>query len=56
MSDDSYQRGGDQEGFDTNVYSIIVVKKKYVPKDILNILEQPAEIMPPWDPMFDFVQ
>ncbi len=41
--------------FDTNVYSIIV-KKKYVPKEILDIYEQPAIKLPPWDPIYSFVQ
>jgi bleomycin hydrolase len=41
--------------FDTNVYSIIV-KKKYVPKEILNIYKQPAIKLPPWDPIYSFVQ
>jgi len=41
--------------FDTNVYSIIV-KKKYVPEEILRVLEQPPKILPPWDPMFSFVR
>jgi len=41
--------------FDTNVYSIIV-KKKYVPEEVLKIFEQPPEILPPWDPMFSFVR
>jgi bleomycin hydrolase len=37
--------------FDNHVYNIIV-KKKYVPEDILKIYEQPAIVLPPWDPMF----
>jgi bleomycin hydrolase len=41
--------------FDTNVYSIIV-KKKYVPKEILDIYKQPAIKLPPWDPVYSFVQ
>jgi len=41
--------------FDTNVYSIIV-KKKYVPKEILKIYEQPPIVLPPWDPTYSFVQ
>jgi len=41
--------------FDANVYSIIV-KKKYVPKEILDIYEQPAIKLPPWDPAYSFVQ
>jgi bleomycin hydrolase len=38
-----------------NVYSIIV-KRKYVPEEVLKILEQPPEVLPPWDPMFSFVR
>ena len=41
--------------FDTNVYSIIV-KKKYVPEEILNIYKQPPIKLPPWDPIYSFVQ
>jgi len=41
--------------FDIHVYNIIV-KKKYVPEKVLKIYEQPAEILPPWDPMLGFVQ
>jgi bleomycin hydrolase len=40
--------------FDMNVYSIIV-KKKYVPEEVLKILKQPPQALPPWDPMFAFV-
>ncbi|MBN2138905.1 MAG: C1 family peptidase [Sedimentisphaerales bacterium] len=41
--------------FDTNVYSVIV-KKKYVPEEILKAFEQPAEKLPPWDPAWAYVQ
>ena len=41
--------------FDTNVYSIIV-KREYVPKEILDIYKQPALKLPPWDPAYSFVQ
>ena len=41
--------------FDTNVYSVIV-KKKYVPKEVLEIFEQRAKRLPPWDPAWAFVQ
>jgi len=41
--------------FDTNVYSIIV-KKEYVPDEVLNIFEQPAIKRPVWDPAYAFVQ
>lgn len=40
--------------FDEYVYSIIV-KKKYVPADILKILDQPPIKRPAWDPMFAVV-
>ena len=36
--------------FDLHVYNIIV-KKKYVPEEILKIYELPSTILPPWDPM-----
>ncbi len=41
--------------FDTNVYSIIV-KKKYVPEEVLKIFEQPVIKRPAWDPMWSFVR
>ena len=37
--------------FDSHVYNI-VVKRKYVPENILKIYTQPAIVLPPWDPMF----
>ena len=40
--------------FDTNVYSIIV-KRKYVPDEVLKIFEQPAIQRPVWDPAYAFV-
>jgi len=36
--------------FDLHVYNIIV-HKKYVPDEVLKIKEEPAIILPPWDPM-----
>jgi len=41
--------------FDKNVYSVIV-KKKYVPEEVLKIFEEPAIELPPWDPAYSFVQ
>ena len=37
--------------FEDNVYKIIV-HRDYVPAEILKILEQPAEKLPVWDPMW----
>jgi len=37
--------------FEDNVYKIIV-HRDYVPEEILEILEQPAEKLPVWDPMW----
>jgi bleomycin hydrolase len=37
--------------FDSHVYNVIV-KKKYVPKEILEIFKQPVVELPPWDPMY----
>ncbi len=37
--------------FDDNVYNIIV-HRDYVPEHILEVLEQPAKKLPPWDPMW----
>lgn len=36
--------------FDLHVYNIIV-HKKYVPREILKIKDEPAVLLPPWDPM-----
>lgn len=36
--------------FDQHVYNIIVLKK-YVPEDVLQVFEQKPEVLPPWDPM-----
>jgi bleomycin hydrolase len=36
-----------------NYVQVIVVNKKYIPEKILEILKTPAEVLPPWDPMFD---
>ena len=36
--------------FDAHVYAV-VVKKKYVPEEVQQILEQPATVLPPWHPM-----
>jgi aminopeptidase C len=33
-----------------------MVKKKYVPEEVLKIFDQPAEKRPPWDPAWAFVQ
>ncbi len=41
--------------FDTYVYSIIV-KKEYVPDEVLKIFEQPAIKRPVWDPVYSFVR
>ncbi len=30
----------------------VVVHKKYIPENILEILKQKAIMLPPWDPMF----
>jgi len=37
--------------FDSHVYNVIV-HKKYVPKEVLEIYEQDPVILPPWDPMY----
>jgi bleomycin hydrolase len=41
--------------FDLHVYNIIV-KKKYVPQEILEIYEQPAIVLPAWDPMMKVLE
>jgi bleomycin hydrolase len=37
--------------FDDNVYSIIV-HSRYLPQSIRSALEQPADKLPVWDPMW----
>ena len=39
------------EWFDEYMFRL-VVERKYVPADVLQMLEQPAEMLPAWDPMF----
>ncbi len=41
--------------FDEHVYDVIV-KKKYVPKEILEIYEQEPIVLPVWDPMWGFLR
>jgi len=41
--------------FDKYLYSVII-NKKYLPKDALNILNQKPVILPLWDPMFSIVR
>lgn len=41
--------------FDENVYSIIV-KKNYVPDDILKVLEKKPIVLPPWDPIWSDIR
>ncbi len=37
--------------FDEYTYAVII-HKKYLPKDILDLFKAQAEVLPPWDPMF----
>lgn len=37
--------------FDEYTYAVII-HKKYIPKEILDIFKQPSIVLPPWDPMF----
>ena len=39
------------EWFDEYMFRL-VVDKKYVPQNILDILKQKPTMLPPWDPMF----
>jgi bleomycin hydrolase len=34
-----------------NYVQVVVVNKRYIPKDVLAIFKTEAEILPPWDPM-----
>jgi bleomycin hydrolase len=38
--------------FDNHVYNVIV-KKEYVPKEVLAIFDQTPTVLPPWDPMYE---
>lgn len=38
------------EWFTEYVYEI-VVDKKYIPQDIIDVLKQEPVVLPPWDPM-----
>ena len=37
--------------FDEYMYTVII-NKKYLPKNVLDIFKQQPEVLPPWDPMF----
>lgn len=41
--------------FDNHVYEIIV-KKRFVPENVLKMFDQPVIIVPPWDPMYEMVK
>jgi bleomycin hydrolase len=41
--------------FDNHVYNVIV-KKKYVPKEILKIYDLDPVVVPPWDPMYSMLK
>ena len=41
--------------FDEYVY-MLIVKKKYVPTEILEIFKQKPTMVPPWDPMYSLIQ
>lgn len=41
--------------FDEHVYNVIV-KREFVPDDVLSIFEQELIILPPWDPMYEMVK
>jgi len=41
--------------FDNHLYNIIV-KKKFVPKEILKIFDEKAIELPPWDPMYSILK
>ena len=41
--------------FDNHVYEVIV-KKQFVPEEILEIHDQPIIVVPPWDPMFEMIR
>ncbi len=38
-----------------NYVQVVVVNKKYIPKDVLALFETKAEVLPPWDPMVKVV-
>ncbi len=41
--------------FDQHVFEIIV-KREFVPKEIMTLYDQPALSVPPWDPMFEMMR
>jgi bleomycin hydrolase len=41
--------------FDNHVFEIIV-QKRFVPKEILKMYDQPVVVVPPWDPMFELMR
>lgn len=41
--------------FDNHVFNIIV-KKEYVPEDVLSIYDKDPIVLPPWDPMFQMLR
>ncbi len=38
-----------------NYVQVVVVNKKYIPKDVLALFKTKAEVLPPWDPMVKVV-
>jgi len=38
-----------------NYVQVVVVHKKYIPKDVLALFKTKAEVLPPWDPMVKIV-
>ena len=41
--------------FDNHVYNVIILKK-YVPDEILKIIERDPIAVPPWDPMYNMLK
>jgi len=41
--------------FDNHVFEVIV-QKRFVPKEILKMYDQPVVVVPPWDPMFELMR
>jgi len=41
--------------FDNHVYNVIILKK-YVPDDILEIIKRDPTVIPPWDPMYNMLK
>jgi bleomycin hydrolase len=47
--------GMSDEWFDEYVFCV-VVNKKYVPQQVLDMFKTTPTVLPPWDPMYSFMR